>query len=121
MRSERVYESHIDLLRMERPDVVSVATPTSTHADRLAEDCVLAGVHSIFLEKPVAMTRERLPPSGDRPSAWHANAVNHTRRGDQLYRRARQLIADGVIGDVHSLIGVPCGGLIETAPMRLTC
>lgn len=109
---DRVWENYRDLLNSERPDIVSIASPTPCHVE-MAEDSIRAGVGTVFLEKPVANDLESAYRLQSLASAHGvAVAVNHTRRGDQLYRRARQLIAGGAIGRLHSMIAQFCGGLM---------
>src|SRR5262245_35129575 len=103
---ERLYADYREMLARERPDVVSIATPTPLHAE-MAFAAVEAGVRAIFLEKPIASSLA----DADRIVAACARAgvplaINHTRRGDQLYRRARRLIAERTIGQLHSLIAL---------------
>jgi predicted dehydrogenase len=111
---ERVYADYRDMLDRERLDVVSVATPTPLHAE-MALVAVEAGVRAIFLEKPIASGLA----DADRVVAACARAgvplaVNHTRRGDPTYRRARRLIDQGAIGQLHSLIALFNGNLMWT-------
>jgi predicted dehydrogenase len=112
--SEQVYADYREMLARERLDVVSIACPTPLHAE-IALAAVAAGVRAIFLEKPVASSLV----DADRVVAAcrAANiplAINHTRRGDPLYRRARRLIDEGVIGDLHSLVAHFGGHLMWT-------
>ena len=109
---DRVYGDYREMLEREQLDVVSIATPTPLHAE-MAIVAAEAGVRAIFLEKPIASNladaenvvatcaRARIPL-----------AVNHIRRGDQWYRKARQLIDEGAIGKVHSLVALFQGGLM---------
>ncbi|HEY3109747.1 MAG TPA: Gfo/Idh/MocA family oxidoreductase, partial [Chloroflexota bacterium] len=104
--AERVYADYREMLEREELDVVSVATPTPLHAE-MALAAVEAGVRAIFLEKPIASSLA----DADRVVAACARAgvplaINHTRRGDLAYRRARQLIDEGAIGRLHSLIAL---------------
>ena len=102
--ADRVYADYRDLLKEEDLYIVSIATPSPIHeAPALA--AVEAGVKAIFLEKPIASNiadaRKVIKACDD---AGIALAVNHTRRGDFAYRQAKQLIDDGAIGDVHTMI-----------------
>lgn len=101
---DRLYADYAELLSRERIDIVSIATPTPLHAG-IALAAVEAGVKAIFLEKPVAGSladAERVIAAC--AGAGIPLAVNHTRRGDNLYRQAKQLIDDGVIGPLHSIV-----------------
>ncbi len=48
------YQNHLDLLKNENIDAVSLATPTSLHFD-IAKDLLKAGKH-LLIEKPIAST-----------------------------------------------------------------
>ena len=91
------------MLDAVRPHIVSICTPTRTHAD-LALMAIAYGVRGVLLEKPVSVTLEQ----ADRISAAAAGAgaivaVNHTRTYDPIHGRARQLIEDGFIGTVDTV------------------
>lgn len=111
---QNVYADYREMLERENLDIVSIATPTPLHVE-MTLAAVEAGVGAIFLDKPVA---SRL---GDAQRAVRACRdagipvmVNHTRRGDVTYRQARQLIDDGAIGTLHSLIAHFNGHLMWT-------
>jgi predicted dehydrogenase len=112
--AEQVYADYREMLAREQLDIVSIACPTPLHAE-IALATAEAGVRAIFLEKPVASNLA----DADRVVAACRAAniplmVNHTRRGDPLYRRARQLIDDGVIGELHSIVAHFNGHLMWT-------
>ena len=102
--ANHVYADYRDMLHAEQPDVVSIATPTPLH-EEMALAAVEAGVKAIFLEKPIASSLV----GADRVVASCANAgiplaVNHTRRGDAVYRKAAELAQSGAVGELHSLM-----------------
>ena len=49
----RVYDSYVELLEKERPDIVTIATPDFLHTDPFIR-AVEAGAKGIFVEKPFA-------------------------------------------------------------------
>lgn len=111
---ERVYADYREMLAREQLDVVSIATPTPLHAE-VALAAVDAGVRAIFLEKPLASSladADRIVAACRRAAV--PLAVNHTRRGDPTYRRARRLIDEGAIGQLHSLVALFNGNLMWT-------
>jgi predicted dehydrogenase len=63
-------------------------------------------VRAIFCEKPLAST---MAEASEMVEACEASgvilAVNHTRRWDPIYQRARRLLADGVIGRLQAIAG----------------
>lgn len=83
-------------------DAVVICTATDTHA-RIIEEAAEAG-KQIFCEKPIALRLDEI----DRALAAVARAgvllqVGFNRRFDANYRRARQAIVDGEIGQPHLL------------------
>jgi len=109
---DQMYASYLDMLDQENLAIVSVATPTMSHAE-IGLECVRRGVSGIHLEKPIASSLA----DADRlvTACAHAGVpltVNHVRRGDVIYRKARQLIDEGAIGELHSMIAHFGGGLM---------
>jgi predicted dehydrogenase len=110
--ADHMYASFPDMLNREDLAIVSVATPTMTHAE-IGLECVRRGVAGIYLEKPVASSLE----DADRLVAACRQAgvpltVNHVRRGDVIYRKARQLVDEGAIGELQSMVAHFGGGLM---------
>ena len=93
------YESMVQMLEMEPPDVVSVATPVSSHASD-AMDCMNAGCH-VLCEKPMART---LRECGEMRRCARDNDVTLgvvlDKRFSQCFGKARQIVASGEIGEV---------------------
>ena len=109
---ERVYEDYNDLLETEDLYIVSISTPSPHHTEP-ALAAVEAGVKAIFLEKPITSNisdGRRIIEACE--SAGIALAINHTRRGDYSYRRAKELIDDGALGELHTMVGHFGGGLM---------
>ncbi|MGH2458646.1 MAG: Gfo/Idh/MocA family protein [Chloroflexota bacterium] len=117
--AEHVYPDYHDLLARERIELVSIATPTPSHVE-VALAAIEAGARAIYLEKPIASSladADRLVAACARASV--PLAVNHSRRGDQIYRKAKQLIDEGAIGRLHSLIAHFAGHLMVTGSHAL--
>jgi UDP-N-acetylglucosamine 3-dehydrogenase len=105
-RAERyganAYTDMASMLQNETIDAVSICTPPFAHAEQV----ILAarhGVH-IFSEKPFALT------SGDARTMLDAVkgagivlATNFAHRSFEGTTIAREMIADGTLGDIHSL------------------
>lgn len=95
-----VYADYREMLRVEHPDVVSVAANTPAHAD-LTVACAEAGVRCVFCEKPLATS---LTEADRMLAACAAHGtllvVNHNRRWHPTYHAARQALADGALGEV---------------------
>lgn len=128
---EEVYEDHEQMLETVDPDIVSVCTPPTTHADIVA-DCATAGVEAIHCEKPMADTwracREMVATCEE---ADVQLTFNHQRRFAAPYTEAKRLLDDGRIGPLRRIeIGGPdlydygthlfdmAGYLTEQAPVQ---
>jgi myo-inositol 2-dehydrogenase/D-chiro-inositol 1-dehydrogenase len=94
----RAVSDYRELLENKEIDAVAICTPTSTHA-RMAQEAALAGKH-VFCEKPIALTL----PEIDCVLQAVENAgikfqVGFNRRFDANFRRIRQAIESGEIGE----------------------
>jgi predicted dehydrogenase len=112
LHPDHVYASYLEMFEREDLALVSVATPTMSHVE-IGLECVRRGISAIYLEKPIASSLA----DADRlvAACRHANVpltVNHIRRGDVIYRKARQLVDEGVIGELHSMVAHFGGGLM---------
>ncbi|MFB6295297.1 MAG: Gfo/Idh/MocA family protein [Halobacteriales archaeon] len=99
-----VFENYREMLRETAPDVVSVCVPPAHHAE-LVIGCAESGVpEAIHCEKPMADT----PGDARRMIAACEDAgvqltFNHQRRFGTKWRRAKELLDDGAIGDLRRL------------------
>jgi UDP-N-acetylglucosamine 3-dehydrogenase len=106
------YTDYREMLREEKPDIVSICTWPHLHAPMVL-DSVEAGVRAIHCEKPMA-------PTWGEARRMHQAAVdkgvqltfNHQRRFLEPFRLARQMLQEGVIGDLVRLEG-SCGDMID--------
>ena len=83
-------------------DVVWVAAPNMLHLE-LVEAAAAAGKH-VFCEKPVGGTRAD-DPRGGAAARGVISGVGYDYRWAPLVRYARQLIADGVLGEITNYRG----------------
>jgi predicted dehydrogenase len=93
-----VYEDHEAMLSAVQPDIVSVCTPPTTHAD-IVTDCADSGVAAIHCEKPMAGTWQEcreMVAACDR--AGVQLTFNHQRRFAAPYTKAKALLDDGRVG-----------------------
>lgn len=107
--TRKAYTDYLEMVREERIDIVGVATNPETHA-QIVVDLANAGVKGILCEKPLALSLE----DADRMlEACKQNGTvlmtMHNRRFNSLYRSARELIENGEIGQVNSVVGI-CQG-----------
>ena len=102
---DRLYADHREMLRQESLDIVSIAAWTHLHG-RLALDAARSGVKGIFCEKPLtvdlAEARKLVKTCEQKKIPL---IVNHERRWDPHYQKAKEIIRAGKIGDVRTIIG----------------
>jgi UDP-N-acetylglucosamine 3-dehydrogenase len=97
------YRDHNELLERERPDVVSIAVPTSAHLE-VALAALRAGCH-VLVEKPIAATSsqgEELAQAAE--ASGLVLAVGHIERFNPAVRRLNELIEGGALGRITSCI-----------------
>lgn len=98
----KTYADWRQMLARERLDMVSVATYAPVHAE-MTVACAEHGVRAVYCEKPIAT---RLADAERMVSACAKAGVllvlNHNRRFNPNYRRLRDLIAEGRLGDLTS-------------------
>lgn len=98
----RTYADWQELLVQEKPEIVSIATYAPQHAE-ITVACAEAGVRAIYCEKPIA-TRltdaERMVQACQ--DAGALLVINHQRRFHPNFRRLRDLLAAGDLGEVTS-------------------
>ena len=98
----RTYSDWARMLQREDLDIVSVATYAPVHAE-ITIACAQAGARAVYCEKPIAT---RLPDAERMVEACETAgallAVNHNRRFNVGYRRLRDAIVGGALGDLTS-------------------
>jgi len=98
----RTYADWQALLAQEKPEIVSVATYAPQHAE-ITVACVQQGARVIYCEKPIATTladAERMVQACQ--AAGALLVINHQRRFHPNFRRLRDLLAAGDLGEVTS-------------------
>lgn len=102
----RAYGSYQELIAAEsnlpadqRVDFVSVATPNFTHCD-IACEVMEAGFH-VVCDKPMTTNLDDAQRMVDTAArTGRVFALTHNYSGYPLMRQARQMIADGLLGDI---------------------
>ena len=97
------YADWREMIAAEALDLVSVATYTPVH-EEITVACARAGIRVIYCEKPMASRVSE----GDRMlqacrESGSLLAINHNRRFHPNYRRLRDLIGDGGLGELTSV------------------
>lgn len=103
-----------DLLADSRVDAIAIATPVQSHYD-LALKALRAGKH-VLVEKPLAQTSEQVRHLIE--EAHKRNLVlmvDHTFLYTPAVQKIRELIAQGVLGDIYYYNGIRASlGLFQT-------
>jgi predicted dehydrogenase len=98
----RTYADWQAMLGQEPLDIVSIATYAPAHAEMVLA-CVEKGVRAIYCEKPIAT---RLAEAEAMVRACEVAgvllAINHNRRFNPNYRRLRDALAAGALGELTS-------------------
>ncbi len=106
---EKKYTDYVDMLENEEIDLVSVCTRPKHHAPIVVETAKRR-VKGILSEKPMA---ENLGQAKSMLEACKQHgvklAIDHQVRFSTPYQHARQMIADGAIGEIYRIHGI-CGG-----------
>src|SRR5882724_7528065 len=98
----KVYGSFEQLLEEQRPDVIHVLTPPSTHAP-IALQAIQAGCH-VLVEKPMALSLAEADAMIAAAEIHRVKlCVDHNQLFDPVILQARRLVTEGVVG---SVIGV---------------
>ena len=107
------YDDYQRMLAEVQPDLVCIATSQSMHADQI-EQAVAAGVRGILCDKPLATSLDETDrivaacKGGGVPLAFGLD-----RRWAPAYRSLRQVVAEGAIGDVTSVLAYGLPNLIN--------
>jgi predicted dehydrogenase len=96
----KTYADYRELLQDKSIDAVIIATPEHLHCTMLI-DALAAGKH-VYTEKPLAHTIEE----GEKILRAAANSrqvvqVGTQNRSNSLYAKAKEMVAAGMIGEVH--------------------
>ena len=108
-----LYTDFRELLRMERPDIVSVCTQSPEKAE-ITIAAAAAGVKAIIVEKALATS---MAEADAMLTACEQNgvllAVNHPLRFSSLVRQSKALIDDGALGKLTGVTIHAGGGMLH--------
>jgi len=99
----RFYRDYREMLKKEKIDAISVAVPTKLH-EEIALHCIDAGKH-VLIEKPIAENIEsaqRIIEAGRKKSV--VVAVGHIERFNPAVQKLKEIIAQGKLGEITSII-----------------
>ena len=102
---DRLYTDYQEMLRQENLDIVCIATWTPLHGSMVIE-AARSGVKGIYCEKPLSVD---LAEARKMVKICEKKGIpliiNHERRWDFYYQKARDIIRSGKIGEVRTIIG----------------
>jgi UDP-N-acetylglucosamine 3-dehydrogenase len=108
-----IYHDYHDLLKAEKPDVLSITVWPHLHAEITIAACE-AGVRAIHCEKPMAITWQE---AQNMKAAADANGTiltfNHQRRYLEPIQIAARMVRDGELGELQR-IEAQCNDLYDT-------
>ena len=107
------YDDYTRMLREVQPDLLCIATRQTLHAAQI-EEAAAAGVRGILCDKPLAtslLEADRIVAACQEHKVALTFALD--RRWHRPYRHLRQLIADGIVGRVTSMMAYGCLNLIN--------
>ena len=94
----RVYSDWREMIEVEKPDIVSIATHAPSHAE-ITIGCAQSGVRAILCEKPMATKLSDADRMLEVCERYHTIlAINHSRRWNKFWQNYREQIQSGVIG-----------------------
>ncbi len=99
----RVYQDYHEMLEKEQLDMISICTWPHLHAPMVL-DCAKSGVRAIHCEKPMATTfgdARRMVEAAEEHGVQLT--FNHQRRFGAPFRKAKELLKSGAIGDLQRL------------------
>jgi predicted dehydrogenase len=105
---EHRYEGHESMLEREDLDVVSVATPTFLHHEHVVDAAQSAADPDvIWCEKPIASSVGEAEAMVEACAETEtALVINHTTRFTANMSRVKELVADGLLGDLEAASGM---------------
>ncbi|MCL2026478.1 MAG: Gfo/Idh/MocA family oxidoreductase [Leptospirales bacterium] len=110
---KNLFLNHRELLRTVSPDAVIIATWTSSH-NKVAIDAAKNGARCVVLEKPVSHSlKETRKLLEECEKSNTTLIVNHERRFDSRYRKVKEMIENGLLGEIRTV-----NARILTGPYR---
>lgn len=104
------YDSLDELLACEKPDIVSICSPSQFHCEQVMA-CIAHAVPMIWLEKPPALTLAETDALKAAAAGRSTVAVNYQRRYLPLYRELRERCRSGTLGPCRQMLATYSRGL----------
>lgn len=101
----RLYLDYRQMLDKEDLDIVSICSWTDTHKE-MTIAAASAGVKGVICEKPMAANLMDADAMIESCKAHKTRLIiNHERRWDPDYRKVKELIDEGAIGEIRTIVG----------------
>jgi len=99
-----LYRDYRQMLEGEALDIVCIATHPEQHHEQVLA-AAQAGARAIFCEKPMALSLAECDEMiAACQEAGTILAINHSRRWDPTYRKAKELVDEGAIGRLLTMV-----------------
>ena len=110
---DEMFEKESKLPEEERMDFVSIVTPNHVHFDPSMK--ALSHGYHLVLDKPMTLTLEEAHLLYDKiKSSGKLFCLTHTYTGYPMVKQARQMVADGMLGNIRKVyVEYPQGWLTE--------
>jgi predicted dehydrogenase len=110
----KIYEDYKKMIRLEKPDVVSIATWKDSHY-QITNNCINLGLKNIVLEKPLANNiNQALKIHCKIKKNKIKIFVNHRRRFDKEIINLKNKIENKIIGDILHVSANYVYGILTT-------
>jgi len=117
----RYYTDYRSMLAEEALDIVSIATYASSHCE-ITVEAAQRNVKGIFCEKAMATSLEeadRMIEACEQHGV--VLSINHTRRWQSDFLKAKEMIKDGAVGELQSIHGTFSGNMLHTGIHMFDC
>lgn len=98
----KTYQDVSDLIKDPEVELVDIASRSPMHVPQAVE--ALKAGKSVFLEKPIALSYEEARTLAPAAKASKGNLyIRHNRRFEPAFQHIREIMADGILGDVYEI------------------
>ncbi len=108
-----LYRDYREMLKKEQIDILSVSTHAKEHKEIVVE-AANSGVKAILCEKPISNNlsdaQEMIDKCNETGTILY---INHTRRFDDQWRKVKEIIDNGDIGDLTTITSYSSAGLLN--------